>query len=477
MKITPCLLCGGSGTRLWPLSRKSYPKQFAALIGEESLFQASAQRVSRPIDGLSFAAPLTITNNDFRFIVAEQLTEAGIDPGPILIEPEGRNTAPAVLAAALYLAQSDPEAIMLVAPTDHLIPDTAAFLAAVKAGLPAVARGDLVTFGIAPTRPETGYGYLHLGAQPDGSGQPIALRNFVEKPDLANAERMLAAGDYLWNAGIFLFRVGDILAAFEAHAPELLGPVRESVAQARSDLGFVRLAPEAWGKARDISIDYAVMERAQNLSVVPFNGAWSDLGGWDAVWRESGPDARGVVCSDHATAIDCNDSLLRSEAEGVELVGIGLENIIAVAMPDAVLVAAKDRAQDVKEAVAALKTQGTKQATQLPRDYRPWGWFESLATGARFQVKRIVVQPGAALSLQSHLHRSEHWIVVEGTAEVTIDGTTRLISENQSVYIPLGAVHRMRNPGKVPMVLIEVQTGSYLGEDDIIRYEDLYARD
>ncbi|MCE5974161.1 mannose-1-phosphate guanylyltransferase/mannose-6-phosphate isomerase [Sinirhodobacter sp. WL0062] len=476
MKITPCLLCGGSGTRLWPLSRKSYPKQFAALIGEESLFQASARRVSQPMGGLSFAAPLTITNNDFRFIVAEQLTEAGIDPGPILIEPEGRNTAPAVLAAALYLAQTDPEAVMLVAPSDHLIPDTAAFLASVGAGLSAVARGDLVTFGIAPTRPETGYGYLHLGAQRDSSGQPIALRNFVEKPDLANAERMLAAGDYLWNAGIFLFRVTDILAAFEAHAPELLEPVRQSVTQARSDLGFVRLAPEAWGKARDISIDYAVMEKAQNLSVVPFSGAWSDLGGWDAVWRESGPDARGVVCSDHATAIDCADSLLRSEAEGVELVGIGLENIIAVAMQDAVLVAAKDRAQDVKDAVAALKARGAKQATQLPRDYRPWGWFESLATGGRFQVKRIVVHPGAALSLQSHFHRSEHWIVVEGTAEVTIDDTTRLISENQSVYIPLGAVHRMRNPGKVPMVLIEVQTGTYLGEDDIIRYEDVYAR-
>jgi len=281
---------------------------------------------------------------------------------------------------------------------------------------------------------------------------------------------------HLWNAGIFLFSTGTILAAFEAHQPAMLAAVTRAYQQAKRDLHFLRLAPGPWADCDDISVDYAVMEKAGNLTVVPYGGAWSDLGGWDAVWRESGPDTNGVVTSGPATAIDCADTLLRAEDDQQALVGIGLDDVIAVAMPDAVLVAHKDRAQDVKRAVAALKARGAKQAETLPRDYRPWGWFESLAVGARFQVKRIHVNPGAALSLQSHHHRSEHWIVVEGTAKVTIDDKVTLLSENQSVYIPLGAVHRMENPGKVPMVLIEVQTGTYLGEDDIIRYEDVYAR-
>ena len=287
---------------------------------------------------------------------------------------------------------------------------------------------------------------------------------------------MLQDGQHLWNAGIFLFSVKSIIAAFTVHAPEILAQVREAVEQAEQDLGFTRLAPAPWGQIEDISIDYAVMERADNLTVVPYGGAWSDLGGWDAVWRETGPDAAGVVVSDSATAIDCENTLLRAEEPQQQIVGIGLKDIIAIAMPDAVLVAHKDRAQDVKKAVAALKAKGAAQAGTLPRDYRPWGWFESLVVGSRFQVKRIVVHPGAALSLQSHHHRAEHWIVVEGTAQVTIGEEVRLVTENQSVYIPLGTTHRMENPGKVPMVLIEVQTGSYLGEDDIIRYEDVYAR-
>ncbi|WP_291733386.1 mannose-1-phosphate guanylyltransferase/mannose-6-phosphate isomerase [Leisingera sp. F5] len=471
--IHPILLCGGSGTRLWPLSRKSYPKQFVPLTGEETLFQASAARLS----GEGFAPPLVLTNSDFRFIVTEQLTGAGIDPGAVLIEPAGRNTAPAVLAAALWLEKQDPEAQMLVAPSDHVVPDAAAFRAAVTAGEAAARAGQLVTFGIKPDRAETGYGYLELAEDPgDFTPRPIGLKRFVEKPDAQTAAQMLASGNFLWNAGIFLFAVKTILAAFRAHAPDLLAPVQAAVDQGQPDLGFFRLEPAAWQEAADISIDYAVMEKAENLSVVPFAGGWSDLGGWDAVWRESGPDGNGVVTSGPATAIDCADSLLRSEGEGLELVGIGLENIIAVAMPDAVLVAAADRAQDVKRAVAALKEKQAKQATEFPMDHRPWGWFESLAVGERFQVKRIHVHPGAALSLQSHHHRSEHWIVVEGTAKVTVDDTVQLVTENQSVYIPLGAVHRMENPGKVPMVLIEVQTGSYLGEDDIIRYEDVYAR-
>lgn len=471
MTITPVLLCGGSGTRLWPLSRKSYPKQFVPLVGDQTLFQATATR----LQGAGFAAPVVLTNADFRFMVTEQLLECGIDPGAILIEPEGRNTAPAVLAAALWLAKTDPDALMLVSPSDHVIPDTAAFHGAIKVAQTAAKAGQIVTFGIAPTHPETGYGYLELTG-PVVEGKAIALKQFVEKPDAATAQILVDSGTHLWNAGIFLFSVKTIIDAFSAHAPALMGPVGAAVDQAKADLGFLRLAPESWARADNISIDYAVMERAKNLSVVPYAGGWSDLGGWDAVWRETQQDSRGVALSGAATAIDCDDTLLRSEDGRVQIVGIGLQNIIAIAMPDAVLVADASRAQDVKLAVAALKDKKAVQAEAFPKDHRPWGWFESLVIGDRFQVKRIVVHPGAALSLQSHHHRSEHWIVVEGTAKVTVDETVKLVSENQSVYIPLGAVHRMENPGKVPMVLIEVQTGTYLGEDDIIRYEDVYAR-
>ena len=471
--ITPVLLSGGSGTRLWPLSRKSYPKQFTPLIGEETLFQASARRLSGP----GFAKPLVLTNSDFRFIVTEQLAAAGIDPGAVLIEPEGKNTAPAVLAAALWLARENPEALMLVAPSDHVVPDAPAFRAAVELGRPAALAGKLVTFGIAPDHAETGYGYLELAECLDGAAPRVMdLLRFVEKPDLARAEAMVASGRHLWNAGIFLFSVATIIEAFRTHAPDLMEPVSASLDAARPDLGFLRLDPAAWSRVRDISIDYAVMERADNLAVVPYSAGWSDLGGWDAVWRAGERDQNGVATTGHATAIDCTDSLLRSEDSRVELVGLGLQNIIAVAMPDAVLVADASRAQDVKRVVTALKAKHARQAESFPRDHRPWGWYESLVLSERFQVKRIVVHPGAALSLQSHHHRAEHWIVVSGTAEVTIGTEVRLVTENQSVYIPLGTVHRMKNPGKVPMVLIEVQTGAYLGEDDIIRYEDDYAR-
>jgi mannose-1-phosphate guanylyltransferase/mannose-1-phosphate guanylyltransferase/mannose-6-phosphate isomerase len=473
--ITPVILCGGSGTRLWPLSRKSYPKQFVPLVGDETLFQASARRLSGGTDAIRFDAPLILTNSDFRFIVTEQLQEAGIDPGAVLIEPEGRNTAPAILAAALHAHAGDAEAILLVAPADHVLPDTDAFHVAVARGLGPVAAGDLVTFGIAPDRAETAYGYLEL-AEPT-QGAPVRLKRFVEKPCADTAARMLEAGTYLWNAGIFLFRAADIIAAFQAHAPGLVAPVSDALDAARSDLGFLRLAPVPWAAVEDISVDYAVMERAANLSVVPFTGGWSDLGGWEAVWRESGPDAGGVVAGRNATAIACADTLLRSEDAGQQIVGIGLSGIMAVAMPDAVLVADKSRAQDVRHAVAALKEKGLPQATRLPKEHRPWGWFENLAVGPRFRVKRILVHPGASLSLQSHFHRAEHWIVVQGTAKVTVDGAARLLSENESTYIPLGAVHRLENPGRLPVVLIEVQTGGYVGEDDVVRYDDSYARD
>lgn len=471
--IYPVLLCGGSGTRLWPLSRKSYPKQFSALLDGGTLFQASVRRTQ----GAGFAAPVVVTNADFRFIVREQLESVGAAPAGVLIEPEGRNTAAAVLAAAVWLAARDPEAMVLVAPSDHVIPDSQHFRDVVLAATDAAAGGQIVTFGIQPNRPETGYGYLELAeAGQTKATSPVRLKGFVEKPDLANAKAMLADNQHLWNAGIFLFTVSTLIAAFEQHAPDILAGVKAAVEGAASDIGFVRLAAAPWAKLPNISIDYAVMEKASNLSVQPYHGAWSDLGDWDAVWRESGPDGVGVVTHGNATAIDCSNTLLRSEANGLHIVGIGLDNIVAVAMPDAVLIADKSRVQDVKLAVASLQKQRARQAETFPRDHRPWGWFESLVMGDRFQVKRIVVNPGAALSLQSHHHRAEHWIVVQGTARVTADETVKLITENQSVYIPLGAVHRMENPGRVPMILIEVQTGSYLGEDDIIRYEDVYAR-
>jgi mannose-1-phosphate guanylyltransferase/mannose-6-phosphate isomerase len=440
----------------------------------ETLFQAAAGRLTGP----GVLPPVIITNSDFRFIVTEQLAEAGIDPGAILIEPSARNTAPAILAAALYLAEMDPDALFLVMPSDHVMPDTATFAAAVQAGLAPAQAGQIVTFGIRPTRPETGYGWLELSRTvPADALEAVPLVRFVEKPDRPRAEQMLAEGRYLWNAGIFLMSVRTAIEAFSAHAPAMLPPVRAALAEARPDLGFLRLAPGPWEAAQDISVDFAIMERASNLQVVPFGGAWSDLGDWASVWRESGrQDEAGNVTEGPVTVIDSAGSLLRAESPGQELVGIGLRDLVVVAMPDAVLVADRSRTQEVKEAVARLKAKGVAQAEAFPHDHRPWGWFETLALADRFQVKRIHVHPGASLSLQSHMHRSEHWIVVAGTAKVTVNDEVRLLTENQSIYIPLGARHRMENPGKVPMVLIEVQTGTYLGEDDIIRYDDVYAR-
>ena len=472
MKIIPVILCGGSGTRLWPLSRKSYPKQFAKLLGDKSLFQASALRVT----GAEFSDPLILTNSDFRFTVGEQLLEVGINPASILIEPEGRNTAPAILAAALHLASTDPEAMMLVLPSDHVIPDKELFQATVLKGVDAAKEGDLVTFGIQPNRPETGYGYLQLNKK-SINGEAVRLERFVEKPNLEDAKQMLEAGTYLWNAGIFLFRACDFIDSVKTHANFLMQPVSQSVADAKPDLDFVRLASDPWSTLRDISVDYAVMEPSDNISTVPFSGSWSDLGDWNAVWREAEVSENGVALSGEAYAIDCENILLRSESRKQEIIGIGVKDIIAVAMPDAVLVADRTRTQEVKEAVKYLKDKKATQAVQFPVDYRPWGSFESLYLGKRFQVKRIVVKPGGILSLQSHNHRAEHWIVVEGTARVTIGEDVKYVGENQSVYVPLGEKHRMENPGKVPMVLIEVQTGSYLGEDDIVRYEDAYARE
>ena len=474
-KIYPVLLAGGSGTRLWPLSRKSYPKQFSKLIGDKTLFQSSAKRLIAS-GALDFASHITLTNSDYRFIVGEQLQEVGIDPGPILIEPEAKNTAAAILAASIFVHSRDERAILLVAPSDHVMPDTDKFHAAINVGLLHVKNQKMVTFGIKPTHPETGYGYLELSTDPLDDHGSSDLKTFVEKPNLQYAKQMVDAGHYLWNAGIFLFRAQDMIDAFRAYGPQTLALVSQAVDDASTDLGFLRLAADPWSEIEDISIDYAIMEKAQNLVAVPYASKWSDLGGWDAVWSESKPDALGNVTSETAHAIECSNSLLRAESSSQQVVGIGLDNIMAIATPDAVLVAHKERAQDVKKAVELLKSKDIVQAEIFPKDHRPWGWFESLALGERFQVKRICVKPAAALSLQSHKHRSEHWIVVEGTAKVTIDEEIRLVSEGQSIYVPLGAKHRMENPGEQPMILIEVQIGTYLGEDDIIRYEDVYAR-
>lgn len=468
--ILPILLCGGSGTRLWPLSRKSYPKQFVALVDDQSLFQMSAVRVAK----LTSMAPVVVTAPDFRFIVSEQLRATQVTGATVIIEPSPRNTAPAVLAAALWASEHHgPETLLLIAPSDHLIPDTDAFAQAVETARPIAANGTIVTFGVKPDRPETGYGYLELAGAATG---PTALKRFVEKPDAASAQQMVDHGGYLWNAGIFLASAASLIAAFETHASDLVTPIRTAVDNAQEDLDFLRLDPASWDNVTDISIDYAVMEKAANLMVVPLSQAWSDLGDWEAILRIGPQDKMGVAISGSATAIECVNTLLRSESGEIEVVGLGLKDTIVVATSDAVLVANTSHAQGVKQAVQALKAKGARQATQFLRDHRPWGWFDTLAISERFQVKRIVVKPGGVLSLQSHMHRSEHWIVVEGTAQVTVEDNVTLVSENQSIYVPLGAKHRMENRGKVHMVLIEVQTGAYLGEDDITRYEDVYAR-
>jgi mannose-1-phosphate guanylyltransferase/mannose-1-phosphate guanylyltransferase/mannose-6-phosphate isomerase len=469
--ITPVLLAGGSGTRLWPVSRARLPKQFVPLLGEESLFQAAARRLDAP----GFAPPLVVTAEDFRFIVAEQLQDAGVQPQGLLLEPAPRNTAGAALAAALHLTRTEAAGVLLLlAPSDHLIPDPEGFRAAVARGIPAAVAGRIVTFGIAPARAETGYGWLECG-DADLSGVE-RLERFIEKPGADLAARLFANPRCLWNAGLFLMRADVLLAAALQHAPRLLAEVRAAVEAATADLGFVRLGAAPWARVDDISIDHAIMERAGNLSVVRYDGRWTDLGSWSAVLAEAPRDTTGTALQGRATALDCENSLLRSDSDGVELVGIGLRNVVAVATRDAVLVADIGAAQSVRLAVKELQARDAPQATAFARELRPWGWYETIGTGDRFQVKRIHVHPGAALSLQSHLHRAEHWIVVQGTARVTIGDKVSLVSENQSIYVPLGEVHRLENPGRVPMVLIEVQTGSYLGEDDIIRYEDRYSR-
>ncbi|GHC50632.1 mannose-1-phosphate guanylyltransferase/mannose-6-phosphate isomerase [Neogemmobacter tilapiae] len=468
-KVRPVILCGGSGKRLWPVSRKSRPKQFVRLFGQESLLQTTLRR----LEEMGCVNPLLMTAEDYRFVVQEQLAEMGLGGASVVVEPTPRNTGPAICAAAGLAFADDPEALLLVAPSDHHIGDVTAFGQALAAGIEQALDGRIVTFGIRPDRAETGYGYIETAERPqDGIAQ--TFQRFVEKPDLAGAQLMQESGRYLWNAGIFLFSARSILAAFGTHAPGVALAVKASIASSRPDLSFLRLGPE-FAEAPEISVDYAVLEHVAGV-VIPVSARWNDMGSWRSVWQESVRDGQEVARSGEVTAIGCADSLLRSDEPGVHLVGIGLKNIAAVATRDGVLITDLDATQSVSEAVIHLQKAGVKQADDFPRQARPWGHYETLAMGPRFQVKSIVVKPGGQLSLQSHVHRAEHWVVVEGTAQVTVGQEARLVGENQSVYIPLGAVHRLANPGKLPLRLIEVQTGAYLGEDDIRRYEDVYAR-
>lgn len=472
-EITPIILAGGSGTRLWPLSRKSYPKQFAKLFDNDTLFQKTLLRLQSN-KKIKFKDPIIVTNYDFRFIVSKQLQDISIKPGAIIIEPEPKNTAAAILAATLYEQKINPKANLLVLSSDHLIPDIEYFHNAIIKSFDSLRKGNIITFGVVPTRPETGYGYLELPKKAETDA--IKVIRFLEKPKKKLAIEMFKDKKFLWNAGIFLFEISQIVDAFEAHCQNILLPVKNSFDKATMDLGFFLLEKENWSRVPNISIDYAIMENLKNLMAIPYYAKWTDLGDWEAIYQETSKDRNGIALSQNALAIDCKDSLLRSENADQEIVGIGLENILAISMKDAVLIADKNSSQKIKMVVEALEAKNRPQATLYPKDHRPWGWFESLIVGNQFQVKRLHVYPGASLSLQSHNYRSEHWVVVKGDAKITVDEKIKFLQEGQSVFIPLGAKHRLENTTETSLVIIEVQTGTYLGEDDIIRYEDLYSR-
>jgi mannose-1-phosphate guanylyltransferase/mannose-6-phosphate isomerase len=468
-RIVPVIMCGGAGTRLWPISRESMPKQFVSLVGTGSTFQQVLRRVS---DQTLFERPVVITNSDFRFVVAEQVRECGI-AADIVLEPMRRDSGPAVAVAAVLAAERDAQAMVLVLAADHVVSKPDEFRAACRQAVTAAAAGRIVTFGIEPTHPATNYGYIRPGEKLDGA-PARAVAAFVEKPDEKTAADYVAQ-HYLWNSGNFLFPAATMLGEIERFEPEMAKAAKAAVAGITRDLDFLRLAAEPFARAPKKSIDYAVMERTKLAAVVPADLGWSDVGSWEAVWQVLDHDKNGNAVEGPVVLMDSRNSLIRAD-ESVLTTVIGLDNVVVVATEDAVLVAARDKTESVKMLVEQLKAQNRRAAIEHRRNYRPWGYYQDVDIAERYRVKRIVVKPGSKLSLQKHFHRSEHWVVVKGTAEVTVGTEVRSVHENQSIYIPIEGVHRLANPGRIPLELIEVQVGSYLGEDDIVRLDDVYGR-
>ncbi len=468
--IVPVILSGGSGTRLWPVSRESFPKQFWPLISDQSMIQDTAARAL----GEGFAAPVVVCNQEHRFLVAEQMRALGIAAARIVLEPVGRNSAPAILAAALLVAETDPDAVLWMMAADHAIADLPALHRALAVAAAAARAGRVVTFGMKPTSPETGYGYIEAGALLEGQGGARAVTRFVEKPDAATAAALVATGTHLWNSGMFVFTARTLIDEMAAHSPAVVGPVKAAVRGRKTDLDFIRLDAEAFAASPSISLDYAVAEKTAQAAVVTADIGWTDVGSWGALWELGAKDAGGNVALGDVLLEGATDCYVRSD--GIVTAVVGLADAIVVVTEDAVLAMHRDRAQDVKKVVDRLKAAKRHEAVAHNRVYRPWGFYESLILAERFQVKRIVVTPGQKLSLQKHFHRAEHWVVVNGSALVTRDAEVLLVRENESIYLPLGCVHRLENPGRIPLTLIEVQSGAYLGEDDIVRIEDTYGR-
>jgi mannose-1-phosphate guanylyltransferase/mannose-6-phosphate isomerase len=468
--LIPVLLSGGVGSRLWPVSRELYPKQFLPLADDKrTLFQQTLERL-QGLPGLG--EPIVVCNNEHRFLVAQQLREGGHTGGSILLEPIGRNTAPAIALAAIDALKQTEDAVLLVLPADHVIRDWAALHCAAVTAQSLAGEGYIVTFGIVPDQPETGYGYIRKGA-PLREGA-CSVSHFAEKPDLATATAYLSSGEYLWNSGMFVFRADRFLEELGTHAPQMLEICRQAYEAGTEDLDFIRIPKDIFATCPSDSIDYAVMERTARAAVVPLDCGWNDVGSWPALWQTGAPDADGNVTRGDVMLRDVGNSYVRAESRLAAV--IGLQDVVVIETPDAVLVSSKDAAQDVKHIVSALKKAGRGEALLHTRVYRPWGTYESLVESDRFQVKRIVVNPGQQLSLQMHHHRAEHWIVVKGTARVTCGDNELTLHEDQSTYIPIGSKHRLANPGKIPLEIIEVQSGSYLGEDDIVRFDDRYGR-